>query len=177
MAEIRVWNPSYTPRAFFGAEKGGTTAMAKRHRHHRHHHRRHNPFGISGNVIKDAAYTTAGALAAPYIGSLLGQSGWLDVAATAGAGMALSYGGKMVLGAAAAEELLKGALVATIIKAVKQAGFGSSLGLGMYVNSNFPLPTASDAYGRVVPMLPPARPSGGKLSGYNRFRSRYGARF
>lgn len=151
--------------------------MAKHRRHHHRRHRRHNPLGISGSVIKDAAYTTAGALAAPYIGSLLGQSGWLDVAATAGAGVALSYGGKMVLGAAAAEELLKGALVATIIKAVKTAGFGGSLGLGMYVNSNFPLPTASDAYGRVVPMLPPAPPAGKHLGAYRRFGARYGARF
>lgn len=154
----------------------------RRHHHHHHHHHRRNPFGFSSQVIKDAAFTTAGALAAPYLGSLLGQSGWLDVAATAGAGVALSYGGRMVLGQPASEELLKGALVATIIKALKQSGMGSALGLGLYVNTTFPLPTASDAFGRVVPMLPPAPPGTGRqgtgtMGAYNRFRTRYGGRF
>jgi hypothetical protein len=136
-------------------------------------------------VVKDAAFTTAGALAAPFLGSLLGQTGWMDVFATAGAGVALMYGGKAVLGAPASEELLKGALVSTIIKAIKTAGFGSNVGLGMYVNTTFPLPTASDAFGR-IPLLPavgiPATgmtPTGhgAKLGAYNRFRTRYGGRF
>jgi hypothetical protein len=165
--------------------------MARHHHHHyrhnRHHHHRHNPLGISGSVIKEAAYTTAGALAAPYLGSLLGQTGWMDVAATAGAGVALMYGGKAVLGQPASEELLKGALVATIIKALKQTGMASNIGLGMYVNTQFPLPTASDAFGR-IPLMPavgiPATgltPTGHgaakQLGAYNRFRTRYGGRF
>lgn len=103
------------------------------------------------------------------------------------------YGGKAVIGQPASEELLKGALVSTIIKAIKQAGYGGNLGLGMYINTNFPLPTASDAYGR-LPLLPgvgmPATgltPTGAgapgtllapkALGAYNRFRTRYGGRF
>jgi hypothetical protein len=79
----------------------------------------------------------------------------------------------MALGAAAAEELLKGGLVATIIKAIKQSGFGSSLGLGLYQTSAFTLPTSSDAYGRVLPMLPAAPAVRAGLGGYQRFRSRF----
>lgn len=167
--------------------------MAYRHhrRHNRRHHRRHNPMGLSPAVFQDAAWTTAGALAAPFVGSMLGQTGWLDVAATAGAGVALSWGGRMAVGQPASEEILKGALVSTIIKTLKQIGVGPNLGLGLYVNTQFPLPTASDAYGRVPlsPMLGvPATgltPTGQgapvmvpkALGAYNRFRTRYGGRF
>jgi hypothetical protein len=163
------------------------------HRHHHHRHHRRNPFGISTEVVKDAAFTTAGALAAPYLGSLLQQTGWMDVGATAVAGVALMYGGRAVVGQGPSEELLKGALVATIIKALKQAGYAGNLGLGMYINTTFPLPTASDAYGR-IPLAPmvgaPATaltPTGAgapgtllapkALGAYNRFRTRYGGRF
>lgn len=144
-------------------------------RHHRSYRRRHNPLGISGGVVKDAAYVAAGAIGSPMLAGFLGQSGWLDVAATAAAAVALSYGGKMIGGESAKEELLKGGLAATIIKAIKAAGFGSSLGLGLYVPSYFPIPTGSDAYGRVSPpiaALPASVPTKG-MAGYQRFRSRF----
>jgi hypothetical protein len=91
----------------------------------------------------------------------------------------------MVVGQPAADELLKGALVSVIIKAIKQTGFGPNLGLGLYVNTTFPLPTASDAFGRVSPPMLPALPAGtavpavaaAKLGAYSRFRQRYGGRF
>jgi hypothetical protein len=164
--------------------------------------------GITAETVKEAAYVTAGALSAPYLGSMLNQTGWMNVAATAGAGIGIMYAGKAVLGQSVGDELMKGALVSTIIQALKAAGVGSNIGLGMYVNTTFPLPTASDAYGR-VPMSPgmlaPATsmtPTGAgapgtylapqqalttgagstasqakALSGYARFRTRYGGRF
>lgn len=146
------------------------------HRHHRvRYRRRHNPLGLSTATVKDAAFVAGGAIASPLVARLLNQDGWLDVAATGAAAVALSYAGKMVAGESAAEEILKGGLAATIIKAIKTSGFGGSLGLGSYVQSYFPIPTASDAYGRVAPpiaALPAAVPSKG-MAGYQRFRSRY----
>lgn len=151
-----------------------------RHRRHHHHRRRRNPFGISGGVFKDAAYNAAGALGSLYVAGFLGQSGWLDVAATGGAAVAVSFAGKFVGGESAREELLKGGLTATIIKAVHQAGMLKNLGLGLYASSYFPVPTGSDAYGRtaipwpVAPALPAAGMSG---LGAGRYRSRYVARY
>jgi len=151
--------------------------MAK---HHRHHHRRHrrNPLGIDGSVVKDVAYNGAGAIASLYLAGLLGQSGWLDVAATAGAAVAASFAGKYVGGASASEELLKGGLLAAFFKAIKQTGLNVP-GLGMYSNAYFPIPTSSDAYGRTsAPMLalPPSAKGVAGL-GYQRYRSRYQTRF
>jgi hypothetical protein len=177
MPQIRIFNPSsYTPRSYFagGAEKGVTT-MAKK-RHHRTHRRRHNPLGISGGVVKDAAYVAAGAVGSPMLARMLGQAGWLNVAATAAAAVALSFAGKFVGGASAQEEILKGGLSATILAAVKESGMGASLGLGSYVPSYFAIPTASDPYGRVASpfaALPAAPARGGAMAGYNRYRSRF----
>jgi hypothetical protein len=153
--------------------------------------------GITGEVVKDAAFTTAGALAAPFLGSMLGQTGWMDVFATAGAGIALSYAGRATMGPPVGDELLKGSLVSVIIKTLKQAGMAGNLGLGMYINTTFPLPTASDAFGRVplnpmtgapATMLTPTGAGGPgtylapigapkALGAYSRFRTRYGGRY
>lgn len=121
--------------------------MAKHYkkRHHHHHHRR-NPFGLSSGVVVDAGYQAAGALGSLYLSGLLSTlSGWAGVAATGGAAVALGFGGKMV-SARVGEELLKGGLVATIIKAFHQLGFASSIGLGLYAPSWFGIPTASSQY-------------------------------
>ena len=151
--------------------------MAK---HHRHHHRRHrrNPLGINGTVVKDVAFNGAGAIASLYLAGLLGQTGWLDVAATAGAAVAASFAGKYVGGPSASEELLKGGLLAAFFKAIKQTGLNVP-GLSGYVPGYFPIPTSSDAYGRAsAPMLalPPSAKGVAGL-GYTRFRSRYQTRF
>jgi len=148
--------------------------MAKRHHHHRR--RRHNPFGISGGVVKDAAYVAAGAVGSPIVAGMLGQTGWLNVAATAAAAVGLSFAGKFVGGASAQEEILKGGLSAAILAALKQSGIGASLGLGSYVPTYFPLPTGSDAYGRVASpyvALPAPAARGRGMAGYSRFRSRF----
>lgn len=118
-----------------------------RHRHHHHHahHHRHNPFGISGGVIKDSAYNAAGALGSMFLSSKIGQSGWMDVAATAASAVGLSWLGKS-MGGSAGEEMLKGGLTASIIKALHQAGFSSAMGLGSYAPSWFGVPTASSQY-------------------------------
>ena len=150
--------------------------MAHRRSHRSYRRRRHNPLGLSSATVKDAAFVAGGAIGSPLVARLLNQSGWLDVAATGAAAVALSYAGKMVAGESAAEEVLKGGLAATIIKAIKQAGFGNSLGLGSYVQNYFPLPTSSDAYGRVAPpiaALPAAAVPSKGMAGYQRFRSRY----
>ena len=181
MAQIRVFNPSYTPRSYFADEdeRGGKSTMAK-HRHHHRHHRR-NPFGVSSGVVKDVVYNAAGMAGASWGASFLGQSGWLDVLATAGAAIAVSYAGKAVAGAPASEELLKGGILAALLKAVKQTGISvpGLSGVGMYAQSYFPIPTSSDAYGRAsAPMmaLPPAAKGVSGL-GVQRFRSRFSTRF
>lgn len=89
---------------------------------------------------------TAGALGSMFISSKLGQSGWMDVGATFATALGLSFVGKMAGGASGSEEMLKGGLTATIIKAMHQAGFASSLGLGLYAPSWFGVPTASSQY-------------------------------
>lgn len=167
-----------------------------RRRHHRHH-RRHNPFGISGAIVKDAAYNAGGALGALYLSGLVPSlsAGWAGVAATGGAALALGFAGKFIGGAKASEELLKGGLTATIIKALHQLGVAQNLGLGLYAPSWFAVPTASNAYGVSAapgmafnrgagtlffpgpggaPALPPAAMAG---MGYHRFRSRYAGNY
>jgi hypothetical protein len=166
-----------------------------RHRHH-HRRRRHNPFGLSGGVVKNAAYNAAGALGSLFLANMVGQSGWMDVLATAGAAVGVSFAGKFVGGASASEEFLKGGLTATIIKALHQAGFAKSIGLGLYAPSWFGVPTASSQYlqasqanmgpyrrgqGTIffpgpggAPALPPAGVSG---MGFHRFRSRYAGNY
>lgn len=112
------------------------------HHHHRIHHHRLNPFGLSMGVVKDSAYNAMGALGSMFISSKIGQTGWMDVAATAASAIGLSMLGKSMGG----DELLKGGLTATLIKALHQAGFASSLGLGSYAPSWFGVPTASSQY-------------------------------
>lgn len=150
--------------------------MAK---HHRRHHRRHrrNPLGISGAVVKDVVFNAAGMAGSNFGASFLGQSGWLDVAATAGVAVAISYLGHSVAGAPASEELLKGGILATLLKAVKQTGV-SIPGLGLYVPTYFSAPTSSDAYGRATaPTIMLPAPKGVAGLGVARFRSRYQTRF
>jgi hypothetical protein len=168
--------------------------MAKT-KQHRHHQRRHNPFGISSGVVKDAMYNSAGALGALFLAGQFNLTGWASVGATAAAAVAASFGGKMIGGPSAGEEVLKGGLTATIISALHQAGFAKNLGLGLYAPSWFAVPTASSQYLRAypgnmanrqgggsvvigangVPMLaaPPASPG----MGYHRFRSRYAGNY
>lgn len=146
--------------------------MAKHHRRHHRHHRR-NPFGVSGSLVKDVAFNVAGMAGSNWGASFLGQSGWLDVAATAAVAVGISFLGKSFAGAPASEELLKGGILAAAIKAVKQSGIAVP-GLGTYANSYFPVPTASDAYGRAsspVAYLP--APKGMQGLGYDRYRSRF----
>lgn len=154
--------------------------MAHRHRHH-HHRRRHNPFGINGSVIKDSLWNSGGLLASLYGAKLLGQSGWLDVAATGGAAIAAAFLGKMVGQASASEEILKGGVSATILKAIGLTGaVNLNLGLGSYVPSYFSAPTASDAYGRATAptvMLPAPAPTKGLHGAGRLFRGRFASRF
>lgn len=134
--------------------------MAKHYRRRHHHHRRrHNPFGLSSGVVVDAGWNAAGALGSLYLSGLISSlSGWAGVAATGGAAVAMGFVGKMVGGAKASEELVKGGLVATIIKALHQLGVAQSIGLGLYAPSWFPTPTSSSQY--LV--------AGAPGSGYNR---------
>jgi len=147
--------------------------MAK---HHHHYRRRRNPLGISVGVVKDAAYGAAGALGSLFLAGKFNLSGWMGVLGTGAASVAVSFAGKFVGGAKASEELLKGGLIATLISAVHQAGFASSLGLGLYGRSAFAVPTVSDQFLRtppgVVAMLPPASRLSG-MGAYPRYRSRY----
>lgn len=180
MAQVRIFNPSlsYTPREYFAGREKGAITVAKHHKHYRRHHRRHNPFGISSGVIKDAAYNAAGALGALALAGMFPSfsTGWAGVAATGAATVAASFAGRAVVGAKEAEEILKGSLTATIIRAVHQAGVFKSITLGSYVRSYFTVPTSSDAYGRAAfPALPAAKGVSGL--GYHRFRSRYAGNY
>lgn len=199
MPEVRIFNPAYTPRSYFAEQAGlgrRSQTMAHHRRHHRHGRRRHNPFGISGSVIKDAGYNAAGALGSLWLASFFSPTGWMGVGITAASSVAAFFGGKMLLGAPAAEEILKGGLTATIIRALHQAGVASSLGLGMYAPSYFSVPTSSTQYmqsaapgmqfrrgngtiffpGPGTPALP-AAPAGVSGMGYHRFRSRYAGNY
>lgn len=171
--------------------------MAHRHRHHSgRRHRRHNPFGVSMSVVKDAGYNTLGALGSLYLASMFSQTGWAGVGVTAVASVAAFFAGKTVLGEPAGEEMLKGGLTATIIRALHQAGVAQSIGLGMYAPSYFAVPTSSSQYlqsaapgmtfrrgsGSIffpgpgaVPALPAAPPASGM--GFHRFRSRYAGNY
>jgi hypothetical protein len=152
--------------------------MARHHHHHRRH-RRHNPLGINGSVIKDSLWNSGGLLASLYGAKLLGQSGWLDVGATLGAAVAASFVAKAVGQASASEEVLKGGVSATILKAIGQTGaVNLNLGLGLYVPSYFSAPTSSDAYGRATAptVMLPAPTAGAKGMGGGKFRSRFASR-
>jgi len=160
--------------------------MAYHRKHHHHRRRRHNPFGVSGGVVKDAAYVAIGALGSSALpGMVLPSmaSGWPGVGATAISALAISFGAKMVGGPAAASEALKGGLAAAVIKALNAAGFTKSLGLGLYSPSWFAVPTSSNAYLRTWPgnsNSPPALPppaAGHSGMGYHRFRSRYAGNY
>jgi hypothetical protein len=184
--------------------------MAKHyHKKHHHHRSRRNPFGLSTAVVQDAAVNAAGALGSLYLTNLLPSfsTGWGGVVATGGAAVAMSFAGKMVGGARVSEELLKGGLTATIIKALHQLGVAQNLGLGLYSPSLFAIPTASDQYlraaaatdggfrrgagsiwfpgpgGQPVMALPAgihpaaAAAAGMKGLGFHRFRSRYAGNY
>lgn len=175
--------------------------MAYKKKHH--HRRRHNPLGIEGGVIKDAAWVAGGAIAAAALPGMIAPSmatGWAGVAAKAVASVGASFLGRMVGGSVAAGEALKGGLAITLLAALKQGGVNVP-GLGLYAPSWFGIPTASSQYlqagaGNVpggfnrgagaivfpgpggVPMV--ATPAAGAGAagvkshlGYHRFRSRY----
>jgi hypothetical protein len=173
--------------------------MAYKKKHH--HRRRHNPLGLSGGVVKDAAWVAGGAIAAAALPGMVAPSmatGWVGVAAKAAASVAASFLGRMVGGPVAAGEALKGGLAITLLAALKQGGVNVP-GLGLYAPSWFGIPTASSQYlqagaGNVpgfnrgggsivfpgpggVPMIatPAAAGAAGVKShlGYHRFRSRY----
>lgn len=170
--------------------------MAHHKKHHRYRrHFRRNPFGISSGVIRDSAYNAGGALLSLFLASQFNFSGWANVAATGAAAVASSVVGKFVGGASASEELLKGGLTATIISALHQAGFAKNIGLGMYAQSWFGVPTASSQYLQASPGNVPMRRGAGTIFvpgpagalvpavaagpglGFHRFRSRYAGHY
>jgi hypothetical protein len=165
--------------------------------HRKHHHRRHhrrNPLGISGGVVKEAAFVAAGAVGAAALPGMVAPTfsvGWSGVLASAAASVAMGFLGKMV--GDHNSDALKGGLAITVLKALKQAGINTP-GLGLYAPSWFGIPTASSQYlqagagnmpgfnrggGTIVfpgpggmPVVAAPAAGGGRL-GYHRFRSRY----
>lgn len=200
MAEIRIFNPTYTPRSFFrGGGKGETMAKHTYHRRH-HHHYRSNPLGITSQTMKDAAFNTAGAIGSLFIANMVPSlgAGWTGVGVTAAAAVGASLVGGMLGGPKGREEVLKGGLTATMIRALHELGVAKNIGLGLYAPSWFGVPTASSQYlqasqanlgpyrrgagtiffpgpgGALVPAAPPAGVSG---MGFHRFRSRYAGNY
>jgi hypothetical protein len=123
-------------------------------------------------------------------------AGWTGVLATAGSAVALSFAGSFLGGAKAREEMLKGGLTATIIKALHELGVAKNIGLGLYAPSWFSVPTASSQYlqstipgysyrrgaGTIYMLGPggtpvPATPAGVSGMGFHRFRSRYAGNY
>jgi hypothetical protein len=166
-------------------------AYHKRHHHHRHHRR--NPLGISGGVMKDAAWVAGGAVGAAVLPGMVAptmSAGWTGVIAKGVASVAVSFLGRMVGGPSAAAEALKGGLAITLLAALKQGGVNVP-GLGLYAPSWFGIPTASSQYlqaaqgnmpgfnrggGTILfpgPQGPVAVPAVKSNLGYHRFRSRY----
>src|SRR5271155_3432435 len=166
--------------------------------HKKHHHRRHrkNPLGMSGNLVKEAAFVAAGAVGSAALPSIVApslSSGWAGVAASGAAAVAMGFVGKF-LGGSAGEDMLKGGLAITVLKALNAAGIQTP-GLGLYAPSWFGIPTASSQYlqasqgnqpgfnrgggtiifpGPGAPMLAPPMPGKGKGAlGYHRFPPRY----
>ena len=148
--------------------------------------------GISGGLVKEAAFVAAGAVGAAALPGMVApsfSSGWAGVAATGAAALAMGFVGRF-LGSNAGSDMLKGGMAITVLKALNQAGIRTP-GLGLYAPSWFGIPTASSQYlqasagnqpgfnrggGTIVfpgPGAPVvAAPQGGRL-GYHRFRSRY----
>jgi hypothetical protein len=196
MPQVRIFNPSsYTARSYFARRGGQEGEKNMAHKKH-HHYRRRNPLGVSGTVVKDAAFSAAGALGALFLSGQFGASNpWAGVGITAAASFGLLFAGKFIA-PTAGEELFKGGLTATIISALHAAGIAKSIGLGLYSPSWFAVPTAGDQYMRnyapqmaganrgagtiyfpgpgspPVAMLPPA-----KGMGFHRFRSRYAGNY
>jgi len=163
------------------------------HRKHHHRHHRRNPFGISGGLVKEAAFVAAGAVGAAALPGMIAptmSSGWTGVATSAAAAVATGFVTKML--GDHANDALKGGLAITVLKALKQLGINTP-GLGLYAPSWFGIPTASSQYlqaaagnqpgfnrggGTIIFPGPqgavaiPAAAGGGRL-GYHRFRSRY----
>lgn len=170
--------------------------MARHRRHHRRHHRR-NPFGLDGNVFKEAAFVAGGAVGAAALPSMVAPSfstGWGGVLASGVVAVGLGMAGKIV--GDHGGDMLKGGLAITVLKALKQAGINTP-GLGLYAPSWFGVPTSSSQYlqasaanmgpynrgqgtiffpgpGGTVVAAPAAAAAGPKSHlGYHRFRSRY----
>lgn len=148
----------------------------KRH-HYRSHRRRSNPLGISSGVVKDVAYNAVGAVGSIALTRLFPSfsAGWMGVAATGLAAVASSFAAKAVLGAAVAEEVLKGGLTAMAIRAIQQSG-AFPVSLGLYAQSQFAVPTSSDAYGRTLASpygMAVVASKGKAMNGYPRFASRF----
>lgn len=121
--------------------------MARHYRRKNKHHRRRNPFGMRGTVISDSLFTAVGALGIPFAVGMLNLSGWADVGATFGVSALAPMVARVAgLGAGPAEEVMKGGIAASIIKAAHQLGFAKNLGLGLYAPSWFGVPTASSQY-------------------------------
>lgn len=150
------------------------------HRKHRHHRHRRNPLGISGGLVKEAAFVAAGAVASAALPGMIAPSfagGWMGVLSSGLASVGASFVGRMIGGPAAGADVLKGGLAITVLKGLNQAGIKTP-GLGLYAPGWFAVPTASDQYLRTapgnvrgVPML--VAPAKGSHLGYHRFRSRY----
>jgi hypothetical protein len=157
--------------------------VAYRRRHH--HHRRRNPFGISGGIVKEAAFVAGGALASAALPGMVVPSfstGWTGVLASGAAAVAAGFLGRMVGGPTGGADALKGGLAITVLKALNMAGIRTP-GLGLYAPSAFAIPTSSSQYLRsggsvgggsliVNPVVPIAAGQQSRL-GYHRFRSRY----
>jgi hypothetical protein len=160
------------------------------HRKHHHRHHRRNPFGITGGLVKEAAFVAAGAVGAAALPGMVApgfSTGWTGVAASAAASVGMGFVGRML--GDHSGDALKGGLAITVLKALKQLGINTP-GLGLYAPSWFGIPTASSQYLQAAAgNMPGFNRGGGTIVfpgpggvpvvakppgvGYHRFRSRY----
>src|SRR5271167_924987 len=100
--------------------------MAYHRKHHHHRHHRKNPFGLSGGIVKEAAFVAAGAVGAAALPGMVApsfSSGWSGVLASAAAAIGMGFVGKMI--GDHGGDALKGGLAITVLKALKQAGINT----------------------------------------------------
>jgi len=158
--------------------------------YHRKHHRRRNPLGISAGLVKEAAFVAAGAVGSAALPGMIApnfSTGWTGVIASG----AVAVGLKMVISGSAGDDMLKGGMAITLLKALKALGINTP-GLGLYAPSWFGIPTASSQYLQAANgNMPGFNRGGGTIIfpgpagapvvvnpkaagvGYHRFRSRY----
>jgi len=186
MGQVRIWNPHYGPGGRGDKSKAQNGGMFVAHRKYHVRRRHRNPFGVSGGVMSQVLWTSAGFVGARALPAMVLSSqnnGWIGYALNLGTAFLM----KMFVPGGTGEDLFIGGVVATVSRIVSDnlgaqiKGLSGDPGftLGAYWQSYFAVPTVSDPYGRVAaspyPMPAMAAAVGGK--GMSGALAKQGSRF